>query len=62
MRIQVEVTRGELLTDLLSAIFAPMFTLTQMHVELFHAKEIEEDQAVDSETQKMLTTYGLPRE
>jgi choline-glycine betaine transporter len=62
VRTYCEIPRGELVTDLICGIFAPMFTLTQMELELFSPKVIEEDDGYDAETQKMLTTYGLPRD
>jgi hypothetical protein len=59
-RIQ-EIPRGDLFTDCLCGWFVPMFCLTQMEVELFSAKVMEEDN-IDAEDAKMLTMYGLPRD
>eukprot|EP00746_Dinoflagellata_sp_MGD_P136124 gnl/MRDRNA2_/MRDRNA2_70101_c0_seq1.p1 gnl/MRDRNA2_/MRDRNA2_70101_c0~~gnl/MRDRNA2_/MRDRNA2_70101_c0_seq1.p1 ORF type:complete len:916 (+),score=91.06 gnl/MRDRNA2_/MRDRNA2_70101_c0_seq1:136-2748(+) len=62
-RIFCKISRGELMTDLICSTFAPMFTLTQMHLELFAPKDLEDEgQEYDAETVKMLTTYGLPRD
>lgn len=60
VRIKSKVTRGELMTDWISGVFAPMFCLTQMDLELFSPKVVEGGEDMDPETEKMLKEYGLP--